>query len=87
MIPDMTMAIADVETGLDLKILRMRHGVTQTELARQMGVWRQTLSVTEGALRPNRQQVARYLAALDEIVRDRARSRATGRPAVSAEPR
>jgi transcriptional regulator with XRE-family HTH domain len=63
----MPLAITDVATGLDLKLLRIERGITQTALARQMGVWRQTVSVIEAALRPGAERIERYLRALDEI--------------------
>ena len=68
----MTFASADVTTGLDLKLLRIERGVTQTALARQMGVWRQTVSIIEAARRPGLGRVERYLTALVELT---ARSR------------
>ena len=76
----MAFASTDVTTGLDLKLLRIERGVTQTALARQMGVWRQTVSILEGALRPGPDRIERDLRALDEIsaarTADRPRRRA-----------
>ncbi len=63
---DMTTAHAPV-TGMDLKLQRVAAGVTQTAIAGQMGCWRQTVSVIEGALRPPRHQVQRYRVALDQL--------------------
>ena len=63
----MARASADVATGLDLKLLRIERGITQAALARQMGVWRQTVSTIEAALRPGPGRIERYLRALDEI--------------------
>jgi transcriptional regulator with XRE-family HTH domain len=63
----MAIASTDVTTGLDLKLLRIERGVTQTALARQMGVWRQTVSVIEAALRPGPDRTKRYLEALKDL--------------------
>jgi transcriptional regulator with XRE-family HTH domain len=63
----MAHASADVATGLDLKLLRIERGVTQAALAREMGVWRQTVGTIEAALRPGPERIERYLRALDEI--------------------
>ena len=63
----MTKAITGVATGLDLKLIRVERGITQTALARRMGCWRQTVSILEGALRPKSHQIERYLSALDEV--------------------
>ena len=63
----MAIASTDVATGLDLKLIRIERGITQTDLARQMGVWRQTVSILEAALRPGPDRIERYLKALDEI--------------------
>lgn len=63
----MTKRTTAVRTGLDLKLARVAAGVTQTDLARHMGIWRQTVSVVEGSLRPRRRMVERYLKALDEL--------------------
>jgi len=73
----MPLAITDVATGLDLKLLRIERGITQTALARQMGVWRQTVSVMEAALRPGPERIERYLSALDEVSTVEASARAT----------
>jgi len=72
----MALASTDVATGLDLKLIRIERGITQTALARQMGVWRQTVSILEGALRPGPDRIERYLKALDEISAARASERA-----------
>jgi DNA-binding XRE family transcriptional regulator len=63
----MTERTTAVLTGLDLKLRRVEAGVTQTDLARHMGVWRQTVSVVEGSLRPRPRMVEHYLRALDEL--------------------
>jgi transcriptional regulator with XRE-family HTH domain len=62
----MPSTITDVTTGLDLKLLRIERGITQEAVALQMGVWRQTVSIIEAALRPGPDRIARYLTALDE---------------------
>jgi len=63
----MTKRTTAVRTGLDLKLARVAAGVTQTDLARQMGIWRQTVSVVEGSLRPRPRVVEHYLKALHEL--------------------
>jgi transcriptional regulator with XRE-family HTH domain len=63
----MKLASTNVTTGLDLKLLRIERGITQTDLAHQMGVWRQTVSIIEAALRPGPDRIERYLKALDAI--------------------
>ena len=65
----MASASTDVRTGLDLKLLRIERGVTQAALARQMGVWRQTVSIIEAALRPGPDRIERYLNALEDLTR------------------
>jgi transcriptional regulator with XRE-family HTH domain len=79
----MAIASTDVTTGLDLKLLRIERGITQAALARQMGAWRQTVSILEGALRPGPDRIERYLKALDEISSARASER-VGRGARAA---
>jgi transcriptional regulator with XRE-family HTH domain len=60
-----TTAYAESTTGLDLRVERVRRGLTQTELARRMGVPRQRVSLIEGSIRPTERLVARFMAALD----------------------
>jgi transcriptional regulator with XRE-family HTH domain len=54
-------------TGLDLRLRRTAQLVTQTELARQLGVSRQSVSNLEALLRPNPRAVDRYLMALERV--------------------
>lgn len=56
-------------TGLDLRLRRTAAMVSQTKLAAEIGVSRQAVSNVEALYRPSDSAVARYLAALDRLVR------------------
>jgi transcriptional regulator with XRE-family HTH domain len=64
--------LTDVRTrsvrGLDLRLRRTRVGVTQTQLAADMGVARPRVSQIEATYRPSVNAVRRYLAALDRLL-------------------
>jgi len=62
----MATAIARL-TGLDLRLRRTAAFVTQTDLAREIGVSRQSVGNLEALLRPHPRAVARYLAALEQL--------------------
>jgi DNA-binding XRE family transcriptional regulator len=47
--------------------MRTERLVTQTALARELGVSRQAVTSLEALLRPNPRAVARYLTALDRL--------------------
>jgi len=55
--------------GLDLRILRIRAHVTQTDLAEEIGVQRPQVSQWEAAMWPSAAACERYLDALDRISR------------------
>lgn len=55
-------------TGLDLKLRRVAAFVTQAELASTLGVSRQRVTSLEAEGRPAPTAVARYLAALEQLV-------------------
>ncbi len=54
-------------TGMDLRLRRVALGVSQSALARELGVSRQRIGNLEGMLRPGRAAIERYLAALAEL--------------------
>lgn len=58
------MATAIAPSGLDLKVARIRAGVTATALAARLGVSRQRIVNIEGSLRPSSGASERYLQAL-----------------------
>jgi transcriptional regulator with XRE-family HTH domain len=60
-----TRTTADPMTGLDLRIARLRAGISQKELARRLGVYPQRVSEAEQRLRVAPKFVDRYLAALE----------------------
>jgi transcriptional regulator with XRE-family HTH domain len=51
-------------TGDELAWTRRLAGVSQAQVAAQMGVLRQRVSAIEGMARPSRQAIRRYIAAL-----------------------
>ena len=55
-------------TGLDLKVERIRAGVTQLALAARMGRSRWHVGQLEAQLRPSARAVERYRQALEEAV-------------------
>ncbi len=57
----------DRPAGMDLRLRRVALGVSQSDLARRLGVSRQRIGNIEGMLRPGRTAVDRYLAALAEL--------------------
>jgi DNA-binding XRE family transcriptional regulator len=63
----MTTATAPRCTGLDLRLARTARLVTQTALARELGLSRQSISNLEALMRPSPRSVKRYLAALERI--------------------
>lgn len=58
-----------VQTGLDLKIARLRRGVQGKAIAAALGVSKVRVSAIEGAQRPTAAAIERYLAALDRVAR------------------
>lgn len=56
-------------TGLDLRLRRTALLVTQTDLARELGVSRQAVGNLEALLRPNPRAIDRYLSALEKVSR------------------
>lgn len=56
--------MADITTGLDLKVERVRARVTAKSLADQLGVTRQRVSAIEALAFVNDEQVGRYRSAL-----------------------
>lgn len=63
-----TRAAQPATTGLDLKIERIRAGVSQTTIARRLGVTRHRIGYIEGRLRPTDRAIAEFRAALAEAV-------------------
>jgi transcriptional regulator with XRE-family HTH domain len=59
-------------TGMDLRLERTRRLVTQTAVAREMGVSPQAVSNLEALLRPTERAVYRYLEALNRAAPGRA---------------
>lgn len=53
--------------GLDLRIRRLRAGISQTDLAVAMGTARPRVSVIEATYRPSAKAVERYLSALEQL--------------------
>ena len=54
-------------TGLDLRLRRTAAFVTQTSIARELGVSRQAVGNIEALLRPSPTAVERYLQALRQV--------------------
>jgi DNA-binding XRE family transcriptional regulator len=54
-------------TGLDLRLRRTERLITQTAIARELGISRQAVTALEALMRPNPRAVERYLAALERI--------------------
>jgi len=54
-------------TGLDLRLRRTAAFVTQTSIARELGVSRQAVGNVEALVRPSPTAVERYLQALRQV--------------------
>ena len=54
-------------TGMDLRLRRVALGVSQSDMARHLGVSRQRIGNIEGMLWPGRAAADKYLAALAEL--------------------
>ena len=50
--------------GFDLKVLRLREGIKQRELAEIMGVSQKRIANVEAAARPSKEVTERYMDAL-----------------------
>jgi transcriptional regulator with XRE-family HTH domain len=62
--------MGDLPTGLELKTIRVYHGIRQLDLAREFGVRHQRISAIERSDRPTKKVVDRYFAALARLRRD-----------------
>jgi DNA-binding XRE family transcriptional regulator len=54
-------------TGMDLRLRRVALGVSQSDMARHLGVSRQRIGNIEGMLWPGRAAADKYLDALAEL--------------------